>query len=364
MDNKEREMARTKNIENAEYLKRVCRRLKEAIGLMGITQADVIAKCDNNGFKISKPMLSKMLKDASGATMMNIAQIAEALGLNLNELCSTRGDVTITIPNSRQETLITNANDHCFDRYKGLYYIRMFRTVSYEGDMIGGTLRIEELPGSLDMGVRICIEVNQNYTLNSTIKKDYIGTVKYSSKMHVLYISATSDELGEDVYLIFPYLTLSKEDLFCRLGLALVCSAGANKVPTAERVLITKRELTDEEIRYIDGQLLLNNSEIKISKEQFSQLRDGYRGEDKLPDAFKRLFIDDSGELKGAVTKSFYCINEATIRNSDMNFVDQMKSVCLLRKYSDAPRYTKVSTKANELIYRLLNEINPIEASK
>lgn len=354
-------MARTKNLENAEYLKQVCRRLKEAIGLMGLTQADVIAKCDNNGFKISKPMLSKLLKDASGATMMNIAQIAEALGLNLNELCSTKDGVSITIPNARQETLITNAENPCFDHYTGTYYIRMFRTVSYEGDMIGGTLSIDKLSGSPDMGVKICIKVKQNYTDNSFIQKDYLGTIKYSPKMHVLYISATSEELGEDVYLIFPYLSLSKEELFCRLGLALVCSAGANKVPTAERILITKRELTSEETDYIDSQLLLNNSEIKISEEQFSRLKDE---KNQLPDSFKRLFIGESGELKGAVKNTFYCINEATIRNSDMNFVDQMKSVCLLRKYSDAHRYTKVSTKANELIYRLLKEINPSAPSE
>lgn len=80
--------------------------------------------------------------------------------------------------------------------------------------------------------------------------------------------------------------------------------------------------------------------------------------DESLPSAFRESFVSNN-ELAGAIKRTNYHINEATIRNSEMSLFDRMMSVSLLRYYSDAPKYAKVSSKANELTYRLLKELDP-----
>ena len=41
-----------------------------------------------------------------------------------------------------------------------------------------------------------------------------------------------------------------------------------------------------------------------------------------------------------------------------VNFHDKIKSICVLRNYSDAPKHTKVSDKANEFLYKILQNKN------
>ena len=57
------------------------------------------------------------------------------------------------------------------------------------------------------------------------------------------------------------------------------------------------------------------------------------------------------------VEETYYWINETTIRKSELNLMDQLISVCVLRKYSESQKYAKVSNKANVLLYRLLKKI-------
>ena len=45
------------------------------------------------------------------------------------------------------------------------------------------------------------------------------------------------------------------------------------------------------------------------------------------------------------------------IRDSFMSEEDNIKSICLLRKYSAAAKYNKVGGKADQIVYKFLTEI-------
>ncbi len=341
---------------SSEYIKKISARLRFAISRLGYTQAEVIKKCGENGYKLSRPMLSKMLneKSPSGFTIANVSNIAESLHLDLNQLLSSGDKEIIDLPVSNGETIISSSESNLFKNYIGDYNLLMYRTISDESGPITGTLSLMKEKGNPHLVAKIRISVDRNYIKGSKITKEYQGTVRLSQKMRALYITCSNEKIGEDVFIILPYIVLEYEKLYSRIGLALVSCAGVNRVPTAQRILITKKPITKEQEKYIYGQLLMNRADIRISLEQFKK----FSQDSDVPDSFKKIFINGD-ELKGAITTTYYHINESAIRNAEMSLSDRMKSVSLLRLYSDAPKYTKVSSKTNELLYKLLKELNP-----
>lgn len=346
--------AKDKQEQSTEFIKTVSQRLRTAIAKLGLSQADVIQLCQENGFTISRSTLSKILNDSSpsGITVTNISNLASALCLDLNQLLSTSESCEIRVPTSNEETFISHKDSPRLKNYIGHYHLLMYRTISEENDPIKGTLDIQKTSGSNSLTVHIKINVDRNYTEKSTITKEYFGTLRLSTRMRAIYITCSNEEICEDIFIILPYLVLDFEKLYSRIGLALVSSAGVNRVPTAQRILITSKELSEVQEKIAFGQLLLNKADIRISVDQFKKFL-----EDKdLPNSFRETFVNGD-ELSGSIKRTYYHINEATIRGSGLSLSDRMMSVGLLRYYSDSPKYTKVSSKANELTYRLLKEL-------
>lgn len=354
-------MAKTKEkqAQSNEFNKIVSQRLRNAIDKSGLTQAEIVEKCSVNGFKISNSALSKMLSESSpsGFTLANVAHISNVLCLDLNQLLSTSTICDISLSNSNEESFISHKESPFLQNYVGQYHLLMYRTISDETDPIEGILDIRKDAGSMQLVVQIKIEVDRNYT-KSKIKKEYFGSLRLSTKRRAIYITCTNEKLCEDIFIILPYIVLDYEKLYSCLGMALVSSAGTNRVPTAQRILITEHKLSKTQKKIALGQLLLNKADIRISAEQFKNML----GDPDLPDSFRKIFVKDD-ELNGAMKRVYYHINEATIRGSDLNLYDRMMSTALLRYYSDFPKYAKVSSKANELTYRLLKEMDIEEKS-
>lgn len=345
-----------KQEQSTEFIKIVSKRLRKAISTLELTYTDIVDKCEENNYRITKSALSKMLNESnpSGYTLAHVAQIAAALNLDLNQLLSTDEADDIRIPSSYKETFVSNKEAPSLQKYIGHYNLLTYRTISEETGPIKGTLDIKSSPSSPDLAVHIKINVDRNYTKNSAITKEYHGSLRLSTKMRAIYITCSNEEICEDIFIIFPYIVLDYENLYSRIGMALVSSSGVNRVPTALRMMITANKLTPQQEKVAFAQLLMNRADIRISVDQFQKMLN----DESLPSAFKESFVTNN-ELAGAIKRTYYHINEATIRNSEMSLFDRMMSVSLLRYYSDAPKYAKVSSKANELTYRLLKELDP-----
>ena len=348
-------MAKSKSKDSVNDLnEKISARLRYAIDNLDYTQSDVITMCEKRGYTLSRSALSKMLseKSPSGFTLTNITIIAEILELDLNQLLSTSEDKKIDLRVSKSETFISSYDNDLLKNYIGNYHLMMYPTISDETEPITGLLSISKSKKKTDLSVYIKISVPRDFTQNSNIQKEYWGPIRLSTKMRALYIVASNESIGEDVFIILPFFVLEYEQMYSRIGLALVNCAGVNRIPTAQRILVTKKKITEIQKKYVYGHLLLNRADIRISIDKFNEMI----CDEDLPSSFKSIFVDDNKELKGAIKTTYYHISESTIRGTEMNRSDRIKSISLLRYYSDSKRYTKVSNKANEILYRLLNE--------
>lgn len=345
-------------VEKIEYYKIIAERLKTIMNARKINQQNVLAKCMNNGYEIKQPALSKILS-GTNIQVFQIAQIAHSLDIDLSELLSldTKTEITTNKKESNSNTeFITDARNKAFRGYKGEYHIYFYSTKN-EDYIHNGKFKLSEDPHDHSCVIDLSFKTGELDAEGNEITKYYTGPAYYSISMQTIYAELTSEEISEKSYLLFHYDFLAYKNLECRLAMAITVSSGTQRLPTAHRMLLTRKALNSEEKAYLCGQLKLNSSEILISENAYREfLRDP-----ALPNRFFEYFGDAESNAERFISNvakvDYYSFNESMISDSFLPKMDKMKIICLLRKYSSAARYNKISDKAEEIIFKYL-ELN------
>lgn len=340
------------------------KRIAYSLKTLGYTQDDLAKMCVNNGYSISQATISKILKGISGINIPNIVAICQTLNLDLNEVLSPNLEMTsITVPEvstitTYRSSLITDCTRKEFIPYLGSYFCYFYPTKSNESNILCGLLSFEKSKTSKKCLVNVSFETGKLTDDKKRIFKKYTGEACISLPMQAVYCTVQNDDISEISHFIFSYLPILYEKLECKLAAVLTVSAGGNRLPTMHRMLITRKKLTSDELSLLEGQLHLNASEILISHSAFNAML-----KDDVPESFKEYFCEPNSEkpldkvFTNVASIPYYYLNESVIRDSFMPTEDKLKVICLLRKYSNAPRYNKIGGKADELIYQILTSM-------
>ena len=347
-------------IDKEKYYCMISERIRYALHELGYTQAELVKLCQEQGYDIKQSSISKITSSATGLSIMNVVGISKVLNLDLSEVLSTESNTVLTLPQRKIERessnyFITRADDKVFEPYLGTYVCYFYPTKSSENRLIKGEFSFSKSVDSSECEVKISFKTGKKNEENEEIRKEYSGTACISLSMNTIYCSVSNKDIGEICYIVFSFIPILYEKLECRLGGVLTSSAGDNRLPTMQRILLSKKELSDDMLYFLEGQLLMNQSEILLSQNAFNaMLKD-----DRFPDAFKEYFCDsESGNrFSNILPMPYFYLYESMIRDSFMSEEDKIKSICLLRKYSAAAKYNKVGGKADQIVYKFLTEI-------
>lgn len=340
-------------MQKAEYYRLVGKRLSEAMEQLGLNQQQVLLRCSEQGYALSQSALSKMLSGASVQTLQ-LVQVCKVLSLNPAEVLSLDPDTHIQVERQTQaKQIITDARNSVFRGYKGSYSA-YFYTTKNEDYIHAGTFRLQEDPATHQCVVDFTFKTSEKDEDGKDIEKHYSGPASYSMSMQAIYCEICSEDIGEKCYLVFHYDFLAYQKLECRLVTVITVSCGVKRLPTMHKLLLSRRALELDDLEYLCGQLKLNSSEILMSENAYREfLRDP-----KLPEKFFEYFGDRQthaeGFLSSVAKMPYISFNESLISDSFLPPLDKIKIICLLRKYSAAPRYNKISGKADEIIYNYL----------
>lgn len=342
-------------MQKMEYYELVGKRLSSAVKALHYTQQQILAKCIEHGYAINQPAISKMLSGTNIQTFQ-VAQICEALGLNIGEVLSFDENIEIQVtekPKTPSSQIITDARNNAFRGYIGSYSI-YFYTTKNEDFIHHGIFNLQEDPSTHQCMADLRFKTGEKNEAGIDIEKHYTGPVYYSMSMQTIYCEVFSEEIGEKCYLLFHYDFLAYQNLECRLATAITASSGVKRLPTMHKLLLTRNELSEDTLDYLCGQLKLNSSEILISENAYREfLRDP-----KLPNKFFEYFGEKETHAErftSSIAKvSYFSFNESLISDSFLSPLDKIKIICLLRKYSAAPRYNKISSTAEEMVYNFL----------
>lgn len=342
-------------MQKMEYYSLIGERLSNAMKALHYNQNQVLMKCMEHGYSINQSAISKVLSGTNIQTFQ-VAQICDALGLNIAEVLSFDEKTEVHVkekPKTSSSQIITDARSNAFRGYMGSYSI-YFYTTKNEDSIHHGIFNLQEDPTTHQCMADLRFRTGEKNEEGMDIEKHYIGPVYYSMSMQTIYCEIFSEEIGERCYLLFHYDFLAYQNLECRLATAITVSSGVKRLPTMHKLLLTRNELSEDTLDYLCGQLKLNSSEILISENAYREfLRDP-----KLPNKFFEYFGEKETHAERFISSvakvPYFSFNESLISDSFLPPLDKIKIICLLRKYSAAPRYNKISGTAEEIVFNFL----------
>ena len=158
-----------------------------------------------------------------------------------------------------------------------------------------------------------------------------------SLPMRSCYIILTSLDAGEINVLTFSHQFLINENLVCKLVACQTVSAGGHKRPVQEKAIISRYELSDADLDYLEGQFRMNTSKIKVPSDSLDS---------SLVEQIKSIHHEKI---------EYYIIDETSVRASQSLELAEIENlICKLRKLSDSSMCTKISSHADDLLYNYI----------
>jgi len=347
------------NSAKKEYLSKIAERLKWAMTKKSINQTKLISLAMNAGYDMKQSTLSKMLSgSSSNMGILNIIQAATILHIDLNSLFSFDDSVEVAFRNEHtsesleESPFICRADDMHMRAYLKNYHTYFFPTLSSDERILKGDLAFFPSEDRSKCLASFKFKTGKYNTQNQEIEKKYEGELILSDVMRAGYCTLRSNDIGEISYLLFSYFPIVYETLKCRVALVLTSSAGANRMPTAQRMLICEDELSTDDLEILQGQLFLNESEILISEVGLDRFM-----EDKyLDESFKEYFCKPEQNVKfaGLSPIPYYRFDESVIRDAFLDTNVKVNAISLIRRYSASPKYNKIGSRCDELVYKFI----------
>ena len=339
-------------MDQKKYYKTVGNRLKNAMELRKMTQADLCYQCQEQGLDLSQPSLSRLLNGADKPEAIKVAVICKVLNLQLNEVLSL--DLNANLDKYRSDSpIVTDTRDDRFKAYLGKYDGYFYSTLN--NDVIHhGTFIFDSDPSTSECRVSFEFDTGNTDIQGEPVQKRFVGTAKLSAKLGAICceMTAKDDDSGDVSYIIFKYHYIAHQKCECRIGMVVTIGAGFKRLPVAHKLLISRQKLSDEDLYFIAGQLKLNDDTLLVSDLDYRY----FINDPLLPKSFKHLIEQDNDLFKKkAVESIYYSFREDDILDDkSLTSEDKVKTINLLRKYSNAKRCKKVGPKSEDYVFKYL----------
>ena len=348
----------------------VLTRIKNIMKHKNISQAKLIELSD-----IPQTTLSKLLSGNTKLSLPYLAQICDALKIDPSSITSLDEtsfdnisqmyDKIYKINNSiSRNTFTYNTDELAFKGFPGTYYFYSYSTISTESNLLHGIFNISNSKNGGHCEVSLDLYTGSQEDGEEELVKKYTGEMIISIPMSTCYCIMTNPEIGEMFFLAFHHMFAFHKKIKCRVALGISTSSGGNRRPIAQRILLSRtklnaKELSSKDSLFIQGQLLLNSTNILISQKAFASL---LTSDFVIKNEGLYAFLT---ECKKVFEKEdFYRIDESILRGIDAATEDKVQGISLLRKFSSTPKYNKISTKTDEYTYSYLTSKDNSNNSK
>lgn len=356
-----------KNEEVKAFVKSVCNRLENARKLKGISEKELGVAIERK-----QPSVSRLIKSGEGLNLHMLFKICKVLDLDVAEVFEEKPKKSeklnvIGTENTKkkdEEPIITDASSVRFDGYLGDYKGYFFSTVSSEEILHNGDFKIYKQRATNKCIAKFTFDTMEiDEKTGKHIMKTYKGPVKLSQRLGAISCELTAQGKSGDVsYIIFEHKDKISRKCESALGMAVTICAGGNRHPVAQRFLICRQELSDDDLLYIKGQLKLNEKRILISEQDYK----AFIADKNLPESFDCFDKQGNDLLKAsAKTQEYYQFSEADIASvTSLSGADLAKTISLLREYSYSRPSTKVGKECGDYIFDYLKEKKKREHNK
>ena len=170
-------------------------------------------------------------------------------------------------------------------------------------------------------------DVDSPFYGKQPVKRVYSGKPMLNRTDQMVYL-ALKDSQGSMLYLTFPYTPFGVAPMYFRSA-TLITTDWDTGYPQAQKVAITAREMTPEEIPYIEGIIRTGGKRIMISQKQLSIFKETFRDYPWMED-----FLCNYEPIFQSHQFHFYCFNEDELLNcstSELPYTERLKIMLALK---------------------------------
>lgn len=361
-----------KDMTESEYGKVILERISAFMTHFGLKQLDLA-----NLSGIGQSTLSKIMKGEMKLTLQHIFKLCKAFKIDPEDLLSPNKNINLLSNDNQsvindddksllnknylnEQILIRDTTHPIFKGYiNNTFYFYCYPTISSESNLLEGELSFSETQNKDFCSTKLKLYTGQISPSKEPIYKLYSGELITSLTMGTCYCILVNSDIGEICCINFKHTFLFNQELICRVGAMISTSSGGNKLPIMQRVLISKNKLNVNELNspdymFVRGQLKLNESTMYISDENFSKLLIQNDSFEHLHDFFNEC--DNYME-----TRTYKIIDESKIRDIPVQSDIKSQGISILRQYSTALKYNKISTKTEEFVFQYIDNNENIE---
>lgn len=278
---------------------------------------------------------------------------------------------------------IVNGNDEAFNGYYQPYFGYLFPTISSEKEPLAAEIEFKKEDGLCKVTVKL--DIGKKTDRGDSIFKYYSGLMVIVEKTKSCYciLSRKNDRSTSELcFLNFRYIPISdvNRTLDCRMVEVLTTSAGGDSsFPTAHRMFISRSSIAKEHMNYVLSHLHLTQSTIMIEEQNLLRLAtfsslykniirqiillipnlDSEQCEilQQLERIDESYVPQEDVDETMSVRQIMYALKEDLVRNTARLYLPggQVQIfISLMRKYSNASRYNKVSKKLDDNVRKML----------
>lgn len=348
-----------------DYCIQVLNRIREYMNKGGVKQSE-LAKISG----INQSTLSKIMKGEAKLTIQYICRLCKALKIDPGVLLSFDQKLAMNSLDKTNHGVINKdyTNEHILIRdtthpaFKGYitdmpFHIYLYSTISSELSILEGEIKFEDTEYHDYCKATMCLYIGRYDSDGNEIKKVYEGELIVSLTMGACYCILINPEIGEICTLNFKHTFLFNQQLVCRVATVVSTSSGSNKLPVMQRALITDRKLNVNELGNPDfdfarGQLKLNDSEIVLTDNSFTEIKTIQEKESGELKKFLFECITPGSKLYDSMT--YYVLDETKIRSINVPSDVKAQGISLLRNFSISLKYNKISNKTEEYTFQYI----------
>jgi hypothetical protein len=336
------------------YYNNIRQKLNEKIKETGLTQKELAAECNKRSISATQGSISKLLgesaESAQSMPLITVAALCDILKLDMNAMLSigteAGGADDFASDFNRDyiassDTLIADSDNTAFKGYNDVALdVYLYPTISYQPELLKGSLVFTK-----DAAAKLC---RAKLTLETgRTSKVYTGILRISLQQNACYVVLSSRELGEISTIFFRHRFFSESSLKTRLACCNTISAGDSRRPTSHRAVLIEagRDLSEEDMQLIRSQLLMNDSQIRISRKNMEAL---------IKD--EGIYGDIMGRAMAEECVVVFEESEVLLLQG-YTFEQKAQAIAEMRLASfGAQRYNKSSAKSDELLFKSLFE--------
>lgn len=258
------------NNKRKEFEDAVWNRVKNLVAEKKIKQSQLIQKCEEAGMPVTQPELSKLYSRTKKINLYELTAISKALSVPVDFFVSGVVPYQEDLLSPKSKRLLSKAEDEAFFSYFGEYYIYYNTTAEQEDKVQSGRMIVsQENKGYCK--VELFIHTGTYLNQEEVVKK-YEGRMLITTLLSGAYIIVRNDSIGELCFMIMRHRTFTIKQVECRMALCLTIGAGENKLPTVHRMLISRKNLSDEQVEIIQPYFDLYGNVIHIEKSKAEKL--------------------------------------------------------------------------------------------